>query len=135
MPVLDATFLIDQERQPRRMAPVAEAVRAYAATRHEQIVVPLPVAIEYASGARDPAERLRLLEAAYEVAYFDREVTLTAARLAAKALAAGTFPGWHDVGVAAFGRHRGMLVVTRDAEDFEALGCRVWDYSRSREPP
>lgn len=129
MPVLDAAYLIDLQRVPERMASVVDRLLDRARERREALVVPLPAAVEFASGAQDPAEAFRLLEASYEVVPLTREVGVEAARVGRDARSAGHRPGWHDVDIAAFARHLGMEVVTRNARHFEALGCRVWDYS------
>lgn len=135
MPVLDATFLIDQLRNPARMRPALEAVEAYARSLGEPTVVPAPAAVEVAGGSPDPAEALVLLEAAHEVPLLDRSLVVEAARAYRVALRAGRHPGWHDAEIAAFALRRGMVVVTRNVRDFAVMGCRVWDYAKTLEPP
>lgn len=135
MPVLDATYLIDLARNPSRMAATAEAVERDARLRGEPMVLPLPAAIEVATGARDPAEAFHLLDQSYDLVYLDRDDGVAAAKAARSARAAGLAPGWHDAGIAAVALRRGMVVVTRNGRDFAAMGCRVWDYSKSAAPP
>lgn len=135
MPVLDSTYLIDQARNPSRMRAVVEAVEAYARSLGEPLVAPAPAATEVAGGSRDPVEAFSLLETAHEVPFLDREHAVEAARAYRRAAAAGHPTGWHDAEIAAFALRTGMVVVTRNARDFQALGCRVWDYSRTLHPP
>lgn len=118
MPVLDATYFIDQVRSPRLAGPAVHAVRAYAAARAEPLLVPLHVVVEVAAGAADPAEAWTRIEAGHEVVPLDRAAGFEASRLARDAIARGQLPGWHDVETAAVASLRGMVVVTRNPEHF-----------------
>lgn len=131
MPVLDATYLVDLQRIPDAMAPVVDRLVERAADRIEDLLVPYPAAVEFASGAKDPAEAFRLLESSYDVVPLTRDLAVEAARIGRDARAAGHRPGWHDVEIAAVARHHGMEVVTRNVRHFAPLGCRVWDYAEA----
>lgn len=135
MPVLDATWVIDRARNPRAMTAAVQAVEAYARVSGEALVLPLPAATEVAVGTRDPAEAMSALEAAYDVVAIDRVRAIEAARAMQRAIAGGRRPAGHDADIAGCAILQGMVVVTRNAKDFRALGCRVWDYSKTLEPP
>lgn len=123
MPVLDATFLIDLERDPARFQELLLSI-----AMDEDLVVPAQAAIEFASGTTDPAEALRKIRDGFSFLPLDEEVSLEAARLAKRAWQAGIFPGWPDVQIAATASHLGMAVVTRNERHFKAMGVEVMAY-------
>ncbi len=132
LPVLDATFLIDLRRAPRRAVPAHERLLAL----DEDLVVPWQAAVEYCAGLREPEVGFRDLVASYVLAAFDEPVARVAALLAKRAIARRRLPGWPDVQIAATAVHLGMFVVTRNPRDFrDALGVRAWDYASEDEPP
>lgn len=132
LPVLDTTFLIDLQREPRRTGPILERL----VDEGDVLLVPLQVAVEYCAGCKEPARAFHDLGLAYTLVAFDEEHARRAAELAQRALLAGTLPGWADVQVAAVALLHGTYVVTRNARHFrDGLGVRVWDYRAEGEPP
>jgi predicted nucleic acid-binding protein len=123
MPVLDATFLIDLERDPGRLQDLVRTLVA-----DEDLVVPAQAAIEFACGTSDPAETLRKLREGFSFLPLDGEIALEAARLAKEASRDGVFPGWPDIQIAATARHLGMAILSRNARHFHALGIEVVGY-------
>lgn len=132
MPVLDTTFLIDLQREPKRMAPVLERLAA----EEETLLVPLQVAVEYCAGVKEPAKAFHDLRLAFTLVPFDDEVAREAMDLAQRALLARRLPGWADIQIAATALVHGTYVVTRNARDFrDALGVGVWSYREAADPP
>ncbi len=121
MPILDATFLVSADRDPGRMEPfLLDLLSA-----EEPLLVPVQAAIEFAAGKADPAAAIRFVRDAFVLVPCGAEIALEAARLAREGLAAGAFPGWADVQVAATARHEGMAVVTNNARHFAPFGVRT----------
>ena len=132
MPVLDTTFLIDLQREPRRTAPLLEALVA----RDEVLFVPMQAAVEYCAGRKEPAKAFHDLGLSFTLLPFDDEMARHATDLARQALLAGKLPGWADVQIAAAARAHGTFVVTRNARHFrDGLDVPVWDYRAEAEPP
>lgn len=121
MPVIDTTLLVQAERLPEQTQQFVEDL----IHEDEPLLVPLQVAIEYASGRTDPAEALRKLRSAFALVPCGPEIGLEAARMAREARLRGVFPGWGDIQIAATAHHEGMAVVTKNGRHFEALGVRV----------
>lgn len=124
MPVLDATFLIDLDRDPERHRVFLREL----AEGSEELVVPVQAAIEFTAGLKDPAEGLRKVLTRFTLAPADEAVALEAARLAKASFMEGSFPGWPDIQVAATARRLGMSVVTSNRAHFEPLGIEVVPY-------
>jgi predicted nucleic acid-binding protein len=125
MAVLDTSLLIDLERG--RDAP--QAAFHHLVERRAPMRVPAQVAIEYIAGYEDPVANLHDLETSFEVGHPDRDALLETARVARQVFEEGVFPGWADARIAASAILAGEEVVSRHPEDFEALGCSVWDYT------
>lgn len=124
MPVIDTTLLIDIDRRPDHFLPVLDALHQ----EGEPLVVPIQVAIEFATGKQVPAAALRFLDDDFTLHAPDLDTARFAAEVAADALRAGVFPGWPDVQVAATAVQLGMEVVTRNVSHFEAMGVRARSY-------
>ena len=132
MPVLDTTVLIDMRRRPAKMEPLLRRV----ADMPEDAIVPMQVALEFAAGEKDPEAAITTLEEDFLLKPFDDAIARRAASIAAAAIRKGKLPGWGDVQIAATALHEGTVVMTRNPRHLsDALGARVWDYSREPEPP
>lgn len=132
MPVLDTTFLIDLKRQPELARPILERI----IEMEEDIVVPVQAAIEYAAGEVEPAAAFTAIARDFRLRACDEEVGRIAAAIFQAARKARRTPGWADTQIAATAIHEGMFVLTRNGKDIgEALGARVWDYSKTSDPP
>lgn len=130
MPVLDTSFLSDlQEGRP-------EARRALARLRGDgTLVVPHQAALEFLSGFADPVQALHFLRQAFRVVHPTDEHLVAGARLRLRQRHAGLRPGWGDVQIATQALLDATYVVTADAADFRALGCRVWNHRLEAAPP
>lgn len=121
MPVIDTTLLVQADRLPEQTQRFVEDL----IHQDEPLLIPIQVAIEYASGCPDPAEAMRKLRSAFALVPCGPEIGLEAARMARQARLDGIFPGWGDIQIAATAHHEGMAVVTKNGRHFEALGVRV----------
>jgi len=135
MPLLDATYLIDAENDPDKVEGVMEILFRRAAEQRDPILVSYAVALEVAAGSEDPGARLAELERGFMLVPLGRDELLEAARLARSVVASGRRPPWHDIETAAIARLRGTFVVSRNARDFKALGCKAWHYGKEPAPP
>ena len=131
MPVLDATFLMDLKRRPKATLPVLTRAREM----DEPLIVPIQAAIEYAAGEVDVDAAFADIDRAFVIRPCDEDIAREAARRGRDAIKKRRFPGWADAQVAATAAREGMMVVTRNARDLDALGVRVWDYSKDEDPP
>ena len=122
MIALDTTFLIDLDRDPG----LAATAKAWATAG--RVIVPAQAAIEYAAGKRQPHVAVAALSAAFDVCDVDRDTMELAAELARDAMAAGGFPGWPDIQIAATALVHGAKVATRNGRHFQALGVPVEGY-------
>jgi len=129
MPVLDASFVIDLERGG------AAALGALKTLKGESLELPWHAAVEVLVGREDPVATLAALRSSYEIGFPDEAHLLEGARLRKAALEQGRRAHWGDIYIATTALLSGTYVLTANAKDFEALGCRVWDYRKGGKPP
>ena len=131
MAVIDASFLIDLERQ------TPAATKAYKALVEQggPLLVPAHAAMEYLAGYDELALNLADLERSFRLVPFGRRHLIQSAQAARTSILAGNFPGSSDAAVASTAILEDDIMVTADPEHFRALGCRVWDYRNETEPP
>lgn len=127
MPCLDASFLIDLQRAPRKYRRVLERL-----AEEGRLFLPTVAAIEYLWGIRSPRASLPDLDASYELTPFDEETLRIAVEIAEEHR---PNVGAADIQIAATARRFGTYVVTANPKDFRALGVPVWDYRAEGEPP
>lgn len=132
MAVLDATFLIDAQRKPRRMAPLLERL----VDLGEKLVVPAAAAIEFAEGIEDAEAAIASVESRFEIRYLDRDVVMAAVKLSRESSRRRRNPGAADVQIGATAVVERTFVATANPRHFrDALGVPVWDYHHEDEPP
>jgi predicted nucleic acid-binding protein len=120
MPVLDTNFLIALEmRDPAAVALLEEI-------RHEDLLVPSIVAVEYlTTHGPDPSDAQVALARAFTLIHTDASWIETAARLRRKLRSKKRPIRLADFWIAAFAVHHDTHVISRDTEHFDAMGVRT----------
>ena len=130
MPILDASFMIDVQRD----VPGAVAILNAMVDADEELLVPAQVAIEFMAGVPDATHAWKRITAAFSILDLDREQMIAAAELGRTTRAEGTFAGWADVQIAAAARMQSTWVLTADGTDFARMRVDHWDYRRGKGP-
>jgi predicted nucleic acid-binding protein len=129
MPVLDTTFLIDLEEG------LPEAAAALGLLQGQELVVPGHAAFELMAGTDTPLALLAGLRNSYHVRMATDRHLVAGAEIRRRLARTRRRPSWGDLYIAAEAVVSSTYVVTADARDFKAMGCRVWEYRKGGAPP